>query len=590
MRAEPAMTDPPPSPPPKAGKRGIMATLLHKRRRKFVIPLILLAVLGGIAVAILGPKAYHWWLRRDIVGLTTKASIALRKGDPEGALKLLSSAYHGSPNHPEVLRLLGRTLDQVQADPNRCIFFWRRLLDLGQATAQDKGALGAALIRAGRVKDARDILNGCTSEERTRRYALELESQLLRYDGRLQEADLTLRRAYESDPTDPECRLKLAMLDLTDPFPEVQERAINTIWEVARTESSASLGAMQTLASQPKLTAPQATELRERIAKATDASESQRYDILSSYLRVMPLDKDQIIDEEVARQNGLPVEQTIDFLRWLAKNEENERVLNLLPKIGAMSNGNLFLIYAHSLGALNRWEELRKMLSEVPGPPISPIEIDLIKARCSRALGESSSVTRAQLQEAQRRIPPNSDPMIYMRVGNTADELGFSDVALDVFNALSTRPQFKLSVLDRVLQLHYRQHNLQAMMDNIARFLEERPGQSPYFETMIYLKLLEAKEIESVANQAETLAAPGHAVLPIIKLVQALAAYRYGDFDGALRETDNIPLEKLTAGQRAVLAGILHACGKTAQGYQIAEKISQDILLPEEARFLRSAL
>ena len=590
MRAEPATTNPPQTPAPKPGQRGLVARLLQKKRRKFIIPLLLMAILALSSLFILGPKAYRWWQRRDTVGLTVRAGVLLRKGDPEGAMKILASAYRGAPNHPEVLRQLGRTLDQVQADPNRCIFFWHRLLELGVATAQDRGALGSALLRAGRAKDARDILNDYTPEERTQRWALELEAQLLRYDGRLLEADLTLRRAYESDPTDPECRLKLAMLDLNDPFPEVQERAINTIWEVARTNSDASLNAMQTLATQPKLTAPQAAELRDLIAKAPNASESQRYDVLSSYLRVLPLGKDEVIDEETARQQGLPVEQTIDFLRWLAKNEENARVLALLPKEAAMRNGNLFLIYAHSLGALERWPELRTMLSAVPGPPISPIEIDLIKARCARATGESSTVTRAHLQEAQKRIPPNADPMVFMRVGNTADELGFSDVALDVFNALSTRPQFKLSVLDRILQLHYRQRNLQAMLASIARFLEERPGQSPYFETMIYLKLLEAREIESVANQAETLAKPGGPVLPIMQLVQALAAYRYGDFDGALRVAENISQEKLTAGQRAVLAGIFHACGKTAQGYQIAEKISQDILLPEEARFLRSAL
>ncbi len=590
MRADPVMPDPPQAPVAKTGNRGLIARLINKKRRMFVWPLLVLGILGIAVAAFVGPKAYRWWQRRDTIGLTAKANVLFRKGDAEGALKLLASAYRSAPNHPGVLRLLGRTLDSIQADPNRCIFFWRRLVELGVSTPEDRGALGAALLRAGRAKDARDILNDFTAQERTQRRALELESQLLRYDGRLLEADQTQRRAYESDPTDPECRLKLAMLDLSDPFPEVQERAINTIWEVARMDSTASLSAMQTLAIQPRLTAPQASELRDRIAKAADASESQRYDVLTSYLRVLPLGKDKVIDEEVARQKGLPPEQTIDFLRWLAKNEENERVLKLLPKQAAMRNGNLFLIYAHTLGALERWTELRKILAEAPGPPISAIEIDLIKARCSRALGESSTVARAHLQEAQRRIPPAADPMVYMRVGNTADELGFSDVALDVFNALSTRPQYKLTVLDRVLQLHYRQHNLPAMLTSIAHFLEERPGQSPYLETMIYLRLLEAREIESVANQAGTLARPGSPVLPIMKLVQALAAYRYGDLDGALREAETISLEKLTAGQRAVLAGIFHACGKPAQGYQIAEKISQDILLPEEARFLRSAL
>lgn len=590
MNVEPVTTDQPLKPAVKAGKRGPLSWLLHKRRRKYLYPLVLLIILGGIASVMLAPKALRWWQRRDINGLTSRANALLRKSDPEGALKILSTAYRAAPNHPEVLRLLGRTLDQVQADPNRCVYFWRRLLDLGVATAQDRGALGADLLRAGLAKDARDVLNTFKAEDRTRRYALELEAQLLRYDGHLQEADQTQRRAYESDPSDPECRLKLAMLDLNDPFPEVQERAINTIWEVARTDSSASLRALQILAAQPKLTSTQAAELRERIARSPDATESQRYDVLSSYIRVLPLGKDQVIDEETARQKGLPPEETIEFLRWLAKIEENQRVLNLLPKEAAMRNGNLFLIYAHALGSVERWNDLRKCLNEAPGPPISAIEVDLIKARCARALGDPSTVARSHLQEAQRRIPPNADPMVYMRVGNTADELGFGDVALDVFNALSSRPQFKLSVLDRVLQLHYRQHNLQAMLESISRFLDERPGQSPYYETMIYLKLLEAREIEAVANQAETLAAPGNAVLPVIKLVQALAAYRYGDFDGALRIAEAIPLDKLTAGQRAVLAGVLHACGKTAQGYQIAEKISQDILLPEEARFLRSAL
>ena len=128
------------------------------------------------------------------------------------------------------------------------------------------------------------------------------------------------------------------------------------------------------------------------------------------------------------------------------------------------------------------------------------------------------------------------------------------------------------------------------MLENIAHFLDERPGQSPYYETQLYLKLLEARDIETMADEAQSLAISRKSALPILQLVQALAAYRYGNLDAALRESESLPLEKLTTGQRAVLAGILHACGKTTLAFQIAEKITQDILLPEEKRFLRSAL
>ncbi len=113
----------------------------------------------------------------------------------------------------------------------------------------------------------------------------------------------------------------------------------------------------------------------------------------------------------------------------------------------------------------------------------------------------------------------------------------------------------------------------------------------------MYLRLILGVEMETVdvtalVNQHELNAAfsitleriPPHLLL-------ALSAYRLGDHAAMQQHLAALNnAEGLSAGPRAVAAGLLSLSGKPDRAYQMAEKIHGTLLLDEELTFLKRAL
>jgi hypothetical protein len=128
------------------------------------------------------------------------------------------------------------------------------------------------------------------------------------------------------------------------------------------------------------------------------------------------------------------------------------------------------------------------------------------------------------------------------------------------------------------------------MIDTINRCLKEQPDNSGYLEAWCYLKLLDGSEMEKASDTIEHHLASHPDRLAFVSFIQAFAAYRYGDLKLAEQKALQVPANKLPPGQRAVLAGILQACGKEAEAFRIAEKVPENIVLTEERRLLMTAL
>jgi len=75
------------------------------------------------------------------------------------------------------------------------------------------------------------------------------------------------------------------------------------------------------------------------------------------------------------------------------------------------------------------------------------------------------------------------------------------------------------------------------------------------------------------------------------QLLLALADYRLGNHAAIQQHLADLKnTDKLEAGPRAVIAGLLSLVGKSDRAYQMAEKIPTALLLDEELSFLKRAL
>jgi tetratricopeptide (TPR) repeat protein len=555
-----------------------------------------LAVLASVPVLLLGGlyggrTAWHWWQDQKFAELTAQAEDYYEKQNLDEAARILKDVLEARPQDEQALRLWARILNNSPHNTEDAVALWRKLCARPSATAEDWVALGTALLDIGRFEEAQEIWDRLPPEEHQHRSGLELEAGLVRYTGGVKEADQILRRAYEADPENPDSRLKLAALDIPSPFPEISNAALHTVWDIARGgDEPVAVSAMETLSALPTLTAPQASELLARLDQMNDVSGAPRYAVLGGCLKALPHQRGQILDDEVARHRNRPSEESAEFFRWLLRIGESRRVMTALDEDTATHSRRLFPIYAEALNASGHWQKLQALLSPRQSPSIHPAAAAVMLAYCSRKLGEPDTTTLDHLKEALHHARNSSSLGELYITGTSAEELGFNDLALEAFAQLAAHRSFRLTALDHILQIRHSEGNLPEIIGNLQILLDGAPGLEPYLGQLCYHKILAGLEMEKMTAVAQHALDAGRQSSPTLHLALALSAFRAHDLHAAQQEAAAISPNDLPAGQRAVLAGILEACGKRGEAFQLAEKISPQLLLTEETRFLNGAL
>jgi hypothetical protein len=573
----------------RAGSEAIPGLPTERFKARTVLILIGAALLVGLMVVYGIPEIRKRLQMREVSRLVAEATAQFANNDAAGATKVLAEAYRIDPLNPPTLRLMAKSLEQMPGGGTAAAYFWRQLIEARQATTEDVAAYAAILLRTGYREEAQRIFDALPVAQKNTRPVLELKAAFLTADGQANLAEQVLREAYLRDSANPESQFKLAALDINSPFLEVQENAAASLLRIARSGGPLGINAMRVLTSQARLSGAQASDLRKLLEQFPGTSDERRLAIVSGLLRALPSERESIIAAEAARQQGRPFEKTAAFIKWLAVNNEHERLLSLLPDGQAVRDADLFVSYVAAMEHTGRWKELREVIRKSPSLPVPPSIKAHILARCAHALKEPSEIVRGQLEDGLKRAMVARDYPTMMSIGNSADEFGQPDVAIEAFTLLAAQPQFKMPMLERMLQIRLRQRDLSAMIDIMERCLKEQPTNPGYIEFWCYLKLLEGAEMEKAADIIRRHIEANPVRRPTASLIQAFADYRFGDLESAERDADAVAPGKLSAGQRAVLAGILQACGREADALKVAEKVPESIVLTEESRLLKTA-
>jgi hypothetical protein len=523
-------------------------------------------------------------------------------GDEEWdtAAQIMADAHKWSSQEPSVLRTLAKLLRLTGNDPASQAQFLRLLIDQGKATPEDRFQYGTALLGSGDLQGAKKVLESLPPAEREKREGLELLARILTEEGRIEEGAATLRRALQSDTDNSQSRLRLAILDHEVPFEESRKKAHEAIWEIARAQDRTALLAIVYLATSNDLTTNEAQELRDVVSRHPEAEGKHRLAVLSAYMRLFPTSREQILNEETDKNQGKGVEDITDLLRWLAQENQYQRILALVPRSMAVRSPAVFPIYAEALKAESRWAELRDMIQGPNPPPINLGLAHALLAECNAKLDPSLQETRQNIISAYRGLQQTRDFQTILRVARIAEANGMWDLAIQGFDMAAVKnPLAKVTMSEKIYEIELRKRDGAAMIAATKKTISARPKVRLFEDRLSYLSLLLGTEVEvasdrllsvssAPADVTATALTPDHFPLPLLR---ALAAYRLGDMDVMAREIAKLDMPgRLAPGPRAVAAGLLRLSGEQKTSFELAESTDKRLLLDAELAFLSKAL
>lgn len=583
---------------------------LHRKRKmtKRVVIGGIVAVCLLIFCFVVFKPVYHEWQARS---LAKRAKQILDQGKFDASvLEMANRAYQCAPNDPNVVRLLATLYSRQRGGAVFSVQYWRKLMERGKATSEDKVALARQLVAIFDFPSAQAVLVQVTGEARNSLDYREAEAAVLQHQGHPAESENILRAAWQSSPNDPYSRLKLAEADSQSLFEEIRSQAQDTMWEIARGESASSEAALKDILALTDLSESMGSEILGLLEKNANIARSQKLEILALCIRRFPSMREKIVGAEVARASGKPVEEVVDHYQWLSRIGEPLRVLNELsgpakaksspvekadgfsgpvPKEVVFRTRGLFTPYVDALITTKQWPALEHLL-QAKDVPLTLTDKELMRAICANGFGHPETEVEMHLEAAFAAARQANDEEGAFRTTLTGDLLGHSKFALLSAQSVHyTDRKLNAANLVRIYQIQAQQHDLAGMIATAETAIRERGESEPFSDDSRYLKILGGVEAEPVLDEFHSMTEEEKSKNQLRRLTSILAHYRCGEIAEAKSEAIKLDPSGLPPGPRGVLAGILAEVGERALATSIAAKIPSGTLFQEEQWFLELA-
>ncbi len=569
----------------------------------------LLAVVIFIAAAVIGlnaRKVYNVGIEYLASRAAVKVEQAMEAGDQVGASELAGEMYRKYPNSSAILRVTAKFLTEISQDHVNAVAMLKRLIATGKGTQDDQLLLAQTQVKAGDVVAAAAALKALPEALQNGRKGLEAKSLIAAMTGNRAEAETLLRQALNCEPNDPECKLKLAILDEAQAFQSGPRNNISDrIWEVARRGDKTALTAIRHLADSSTTTSANVDELLALITAHPQATDSIRYAVLRTHHRLRPLDTKALVEKEITRQRGKSAQEIPDFFRWLVAVGYQHRIEEILPVELALKDAKSLLIYIDALSANGEWQALSDLMQRQK-LPISAATKSLVLGQSHGQLQSRNPQIAGQfLREAMDAAGPN-DRVILDRVAQSAESLGLTDLAKDAYRKmLLQRPEGRVELLEKIMNLCRQDRDVKGMIDTLKELHQLRPGFQGYADQLDYLRLVSGIEMELAANVVWTAdREPATLTQGYPRaLMTAMTERRFGREQEWRVAASAVPdPNKLSPGLRAVMTGYYAQLGEREKAFRLGETLvgtlvngvltgdKRGLLLDEELRLLETGM
>jgi hypothetical protein len=542
----------------------------RRRIRRRIVLLVVAAL--GIAVLTLGPGLYRQYKTWRATQLALQSEAFTRKNQIEAAISAIRSAFLLSPNAPEVLRAMAQLFTACNV-PN-AMTYWDWLLESKEATDDDRRAAAECAMQDELYNEASVIIKDLLA-----RNAGDARNELLaaRWSSLRGTPAQTIRfatRAVNDDPTYKLAVLFLALQEVNNTY--LDRDGISSLFQLAGSDDAIGLTALRHLAIDPNLKPDEIARLITRLRSHPLAGEIERLAALNLDLRLHPGQRKVLIDQAVAgHQNSSPADLAT-FAEWLNTHGEAARVLTLISRERALSNKDIFTAYIDALGILNRWADLKSMLS---GATV-PLDVPLVELYLSRSASEMGDDAGSDLHW-QKAVAAASTSAQSLHLALYAEKLGQNDRAATVYRTLTQDPitsRVGYEGLMRVLG----DKDTRTLRDLLQEMVMRWPRNTEMENEYVYLNLLLNEHVPEMHQRALKLLADDSNNISHRTNV-ALACLRLNDAAGALEAYGHVSIDWNAAppSDLIVYAATLSANGHGKAAHQLLLSVNRHKLRPE---------
>jgi hypothetical protein len=297
-------------------------------------------------------------------------------------------------------------------------------------------------------------------------------------------------------------------------------------------------------------------------------------------------EKDACIERAIADWKAGDTPSLTALAAWLNAHREFQRTVDTIPLEKALEDRDLFLQHLDALGALGRWDEIKRIL-EAERFPIDAVVQRMYLARCNAQLGQKA----ASENNWQRALESaGNDLQKLATLANYAEKNGALGVAATAYeSAAALGPRLRALQAGR-LRVAQAMRDTKKMHAILTEMLAAWPNDIAIQNDEAYTRLLllpdeprSQDEFEKIEKLAEELMRREPTSLPHRTLL-ALARLRQHRPLAALDAYGNIALapNSLSPSAVAVHSAVLFANGQRTDAIKDMALVPVDRLLPEE--------
>lgn len=580
---------------------------LRKLRRYFVITLsaLLLLVVGILAVSPVRNGIRSWQAKRH-------AGHALALIDQKKwteARDEASAAYHLRPNQPEALRAVARLLSR--AGQAGALEFWKTLDSVAQLTSADLREEAGVALKVNDLAAASEAVRRLLESHREKPtpadflLAADLWARKREYVKATRFAEKTLidpsatRREQLQSTLILETVIRSGSRGLVTNSKQIDD----ALSSIAAGNDDVALDALSTLAqyalapATDSKTSPPVPidELIRKIDNHPLATVSHKLVAADLEISQKPSQRAQIEQREIDRWKDSNDENLSVLAAWLFQHGEYQRLLDTIPLQRAVLARELFLQHVNALGALGRWDDIRKIL-ESERYPLDPVIQHMYLAHCQaqqgQQLGADNNWQRA-IEEAA------GDLTRLLLLGDYAEKNGALKVAMTAYEAASAvSSKSRAAQLGR-LRVAYASGETAKLHSILEALLKIWPNDNSLKNDEVYTRLLllpadtkpglsQLKAIEAIAQgllEEEPSSLPHRTVLGLVFLKENRPYTALNLYAGL-----NVPQKDLTPSSVVVHSAVLAATGHDVEARTEAEHVPQTKMLPEERELIKDLL
>ena len=172
-------------------------------------------VVGAVGAFFGARPLWNYFEARKAVEIAGMVEEYLAAGDFQTAYREASRAYELAPEHPDVMRVLGKVLLRA-GHSEQAIYFFKKLEEEGGDAVSDKVLLARALRLASRDGEANDLINEIRAEAPEDSELLALLASDARARGDISQASALSQRAAAGADS-PIAKLEMAVANLSLP-------------------------------------------------------------------------------------------------------------------------------------------------------------------------------------------------------------------------------------------------------------------------------------------------------------------------------------------------------------------------------------